>query len=182
MVLLTMASITIEEKNTFEKFIKNPVSKLYVLSLRDRVLAKPSLIPVLYEFMFSSDKQIQWRSAWVLDHVHDEQAELVNPLLPKMVRDFPKFTNDGVKRHIAKILSLSNLGKLANGDLINTSFEWLMKEQTPIAVKVHCMQILYNICDTYPDLKPELRLVIEELLPNQSAGFKSRAKKLLQYL
>jgi hypothetical protein len=34
----------------------------------------------------------------------------------------------------------------------------------------------------YPDFKSELKLVIEELLPNQSAGFKSRAKKILQNL
>jgi hypothetical protein len=145
-----MSNATAEEKNILENLIKNPISKLYVLSLRDRVMAIPKLIPVVYEFLFSDDKQIQWRSAWVLDQINDKDASLIAPLLPRMVKDFPSFTNDGTKRHIAKILSLSNISKLANGNLINTSFAWLTTEQTPIAVKVHCMQILYNICEFYP--------------------------------
>ena len=35
---------------------------------------------------------------------------------------------------------------------------------------------------SYPEIKPELKLIIEDQLPHQSAGFKSRAKMVLKQL
>lgn len=55
--------------------------------------------------------------------------------------------------------------------------------EEPIAVRVHAMQILYNISETEPDFKPELIHIIEhELEYHSSAGIKSRGGKLLKKL
>ena len=44
------------------------------------------------------------------------------------------------------------------------------------------MQILAEIAETEPDLKPELISVIEEQIPRGSAGIKAQGKKILKKL
>ena len=44
------------------------------------------------------------------------------------------------------------------------------------------MTVLGNLAKQYPEIKAELKLLIEYQLLHQSAGFKSRAKKVLKDL
>jgi hypothetical protein len=41
---------------------------------------------------------------------------------------------------------------------------------------------LQNLAKDYPEIKTELKLLIEDQLPHQTAGFKSRGKKILKEL
>ncbi len=44
------------------------------------------------------------------------------------------------------------------------------------------MTVLEKICRKIPELKPELRLIIEEQLPHGSAAFKNRGNRILKRL
>jgi hypothetical protein len=44
----------------------------------------------------------------------------------------------------------------------------------------HCMQILVNIAEKLPELKREIRLVIEELTITKSAAIRSRSRHLIK--
>ena len=68
------------------------------------------------------------------------------------------------------------------GEAADICFGYLVDHKETIAVRVFAMTVLGNICRREPDLGIELRLVIEEELPYASAGFKSRAKKILAEL
>ena len=57
-----------------------------------------------------------------------------------------------------------------------------MNPKEALAIKVHSMQIMYNISETEKDLKPELASIIEYQYDLNSVGFKSRADKLLKKL
>ncbi len=139
----------------------------------------PQYLDILLELTQSSDPKISWRSAWVFEHSIIENQEFIKKYTPTIVSLFPNLENDSIKRHFAKILTYSNTIAVANGDIINTCFNWMMIEKTPPAVKVHCMQILYNISTIHTDLQHELKLTIESMYDNSSAGFQSRAKKIL---
>ena len=65
---------------------------------------------------------------------------------------------------------------------MDVCINWLLKEDTPIAVKAHCMQILYKLTQPYPELIPEVEIVLNEVIPNGSKGVANRAKKLLKEL
>ncbi len=61
-------------------------------------------------------------------------------------------------------------------------FKYLEFPDEALAVKVFSMTVLGNLAKKYPEIKPELKLLIEDQLPHQTAGFKSRAKKILKQL
>ena len=50
----------------------------------------------------------------------------------------------------------------------------------PIAVKAFSMTVIFNLSKKYPDIVPELKASIEYLMPNASAGIKSRSNKILR--
>ncbi len=67
------------------------------------------------------------------------------------------------------------------GTLANLCFEFLAGSET-VAVKVYAMSILANLTQVEPDLKNELKLLIEEQLPYATPAFLSRSHKVLQLL
>ena len=84
-----------------------------------------------------------------------------------------------VKRNIMRLLQDIEIPKQLYGTITDKSFMLLDPKET-IAVRVFSMTVLANIAKQEPDLKKELRIVIEDQLLYASAGFLSRAKKVLK--
>ena len=84
-----------------------------------------------------------------------------------------------VKRNIMRLLQDIEIPKPLYGTLTDKCFALLDPKET-IAVRVFSMTVLANIAKQEPDLKKELRIVIEDQLPYGSAGFLSRARKVLK--
>ena len=61
-------------------------------------------------------------------------------------------------------------------------FNYLSDPAEALAVKVIAMSVLAKLAPFYPDIITELQLIIEDQFPQQSAGFKSRAKKVMKIL
>lgn len=139
----------------------------------------PNSIPMLMELNEHADAKIAWRSAYLLDLVHDIDPQALDEQLETIIQRTPHLTNQSIRRHYLRILTQHNLDELADGQLLDCCFSWLQTQETPIAVKAHCMQIIFNLTRAYPELKSELKAVLENLLPYGSKGEVNRAKKIL---
>jgi hypothetical protein len=49
-----------------------------------------------------------------------------------------------------------------------------------VAIKAFSLTILGNLAKKYPEIIPEIKLLIQDQMPDQTAAFKVRAKKLLK--
>ena len=58
-------------------------------------------------------------------------------------------------------------------------FDFIQSNEIAIAVKAFSLTILQNLSRQYPDIIPELKLIIEERWEHETAAFRSRAKKIL---
>ena len=67
-------------------------------------------------------------------------------------------------------------------DCLNHCFKYLESGDEPVAIKVFSMTILYNLSNKIPEIKNELKILIENQLPFSSAGYKSRGSKILKKL
>ncbi|WP_439185119.1 hypothetical protein [Carboxylicivirga taeanensis] len=148
-------------------------------SIADELYHTSTDIQILLELNEHADAKVAWRSAYLLDLVHDIDSDVINKYLPLLVQRTPKLTNQSIKRHYLRILSQHNLENLADGHLLDCCFQWLQTEETPIAVKAHCMTIIFGLTHVYPELVPELKATLENLLPYGSKGEVNRAKKIL---
>jgi hypothetical protein len=124
-----------------------------------------------------------WRAAWMVDKIHERYPELVIPYLPTMT-DFVMTTqNAGKKRHLLKLISLNVIQEENMASLLNFCLDVFTNAAEPVAVRVHAMQVLFNIAQKEPDFAGELTELIEQEIEfHGSAGLTSRGQKLLARL
>ena len=146
------------------------------------VVADNRLFNKLFEFIFSDDKRLSWRSAWIIDSTSEDYPELIRDRIPEIINGLVTTANGSLKRHFTRILSRVSIPEQYLGVCVNRCFELLTPSEPP-AVRVNAMQVLFNISQQLPDLKGELISVIENLLDEGgSAGFRNRSEKLLRLL
>jgi hypothetical protein len=137
---------------------------------------------LLMEIALNHTKKRSWRAAYVVDQIHDNHPELVRPFLSKMVKKLEVEKNHSKKRHFLKLISMNEIQEKDIGFLFDFCMETLTSEEPP-AVRVHAMQILYNISEKQPGLKPELLAVIQhEMEYHSTAGIISRGKRITRKL
>ena len=133
----------------------------------------------LMELFFGNTYRVTQRAAWIVSICAERNPFLIEPFLSKMVNNLEREVHDAVKRNTLRIFQSIELPKKLWGKTVNICFRFLIDADEPIAVKVFAMTVLSNICKYEPELKNELKLVLEDQLENASAGFKSRAQKVL---
>jgi len=136
----------------------------------------------LMDIVLHGKEPVVQRAAWAMDACMETHPELLSPYVEKLIEALPGFSNDGVKRQVVKALATREIPEKYEGSLADLCFCWLQSSVVPVAIKVHCMQILANIAVRYPDLSVELQTVINEQIPRNSAGFASRGRKILKKL
>ncbi len=155
-----------------------PVKEEAIL-VAQSIAKNPKYVKELWEICIS-DKKHSWRATWLMDKVYDIAPDLIRLYLPQMIELVPSLSNESKLRQYLKLISLEPLPSNISGDFINYCFDALISGTSAIAIKVYAMQILYNFSLQEPDLQNELALIIEGGLENGSAGYCSRAKRILK--
>ncbi len=146
------------------------------------VVADEQLFVQLFQFIFSDDKRLAWRSCWVIDTASEVFPDLLTDKIPEIIAGLVSTKNSSLKRHFTRILCRYQIPEDHLGTLVNRCYE-LLAPYEPAAVRVFAIQLLFNISQQHPDLKGELICVIETLMEEGgSAGFVNRAGKLLRQL
>lgn len=123
------------------------------------------------------------RSSWALRYVGEKSPEILVPWLPRLVANLRMpHLHDAIKRNTLNVFEPLDFPEILDGDLADLCFGYLADPKEPIAIRCAAMTVLQRICRRVPELSEELRLVLEEHLEHGSAGFKSRAKRLLASL
>ena len=136
----------------------------------------------IINILLKSEDPLPPRAAWVAEIVTQKYPDLIDPYLDNIIQTLKVFTHPGSRRNSLKILMRTKIPKDFQGSLIDTCFEWLMSSEKTVAVKVYALQIIENHLTFYPELAVELREVVEDQWDKNSAGFKSRGRKVLQRL
>jgi hypothetical protein len=146
------------------------------------IASDPKLFAELWSLIKTADSPIPEYGSWVLDHCVAINPTLVQPHLDEMIAHFPLPNHNSIHRNLGKILAQVEIPEQYQGELYSLCIDRLLMPQMEVAVKVHCMEIAYNIARDIPELKEELALVINDQMEFNSAGFKSRGKKILKRL
>lgn len=135
----------------------------------------------LWNIMISGKPPVPHRASWVVSTCFDKWPFLVQPYISDIIDFIPIAEHSGIKRLLLRILAESDIPEKKMAEILNICFDYLEADM-PVAIKVHSMQIIYNISSIEPGLKPELIAIIEDQMPRHSPAFKSRGTKLLKKL
>jgi hypothetical protein len=142
----------------------------------------PARFDSLMQLFFSSDTRIVQRASWAMTLSAERNPALIIPYLSTLLQKLDISTNNTVKRNTVRLLQFVDIPEEWQGTAADRCFELLATSSEPIAVKAFAMTVLLNITKHEPALKSELKILIENQLPYASAGFLSRARKVLKAL
>jgi hypothetical protein len=142
----------------------------------------PARLKQLIDIFLAGPYRVTQRASWAISCCVEKNPSLILPHLTVILKELEKpDVHVAVKRNIVRLLQFIDIPTKYYGRIVNRCFE-LMEPSQPIAVRVFSMTVLSNITRQLPELRKELELVIEDQLPYASAGFISRAKKVLKDL
>lgn len=160
--------------------IKN--SKEIVVQIIEEIKKNPSRMKELMDCFFDEDLRLCQRAAWPAGMIADHDSQLIIPYLEAMLNNLDAPHHDAVIRNTFRTLQNVEIPEEIEGLAFEKAFEYLLNPQNAVAIRVFAMTVCGNIALKYPELKHELVPVIEEQLPFGSAGYISRANRVLKSL
>ena len=156
-------------------------SKKQTLKITRYIGNDPKRFAVLVKLFFQGQYLITQRAAWALSLCSEVYPNLVKPYLKQLIENLKQpGLHDAVKRNTLRLLQDIDIPYHLTGSTADHCFKLLASKNEAVAVRVFSMSVLFNVCKKEPDLRNELKLLIEEQLPYASAAFRSRGEKILQ--
>ncbi len=137
----------------------------------------------LVKLFLGNDKLITQRSGWPLSFAGIAHPEFIPKHLGKLVTNLKqKDLHDAVKRNTIRLLQEISIPEKYQGDVMNICFDFIISPTEKPAIKAFSLTVLENLSKEYPEIKQELKTVIEDRWDYETAAFHSRAKKILKNL
>jgi hypothetical protein len=136
----------------------------------------------LVSLAFSRDMPVCWRATWLMDYLAETYPWLAEEYVEQIWSEIPKKHPDGVTRSALRLLCRYPIPEDFQGLATDLCLDWLVQESVPVAIKAYSMELLLNIARIYPELSNEFIAIIEEQVPNGTAGYKARAKHVIAAL
>lgn len=135
----------------------------------------------LIELFFKGEYRITQRAAWPLSYCVRRHPGLIAPYFKRLLDNLErKDIHVAVIRNTVRLLQDVSIPKRFQGRVMNTCFEFIQRPETPIAVKAFSLTILSNLSIDYPEIRGELKVIIEGQWERATPAFRSRARKMLK--
>ncbi|HVS96666.1 MAG TPA: hypothetical protein VHE54_09260 [Puia sp.] len=138
---------------------------------------------LLIRLFFKGEYRITQRAAWPLSYCVRAHPELIAPYFKPLLENLAREDiHPAVIRNSVRLLQDVSIPKRYHGLVMNACFKFLQSPGTPIAIKAFSLTILGRLAADYPDIRGELKLVIEEQWEHATPAIRVRASKVLKTL
>jgi hypothetical protein len=135
----------------------------------------------LISLLLAGPYRITQRAAWPLSEIAINHPDLVYPHMNSLLKFAGKSdVHDAVKRNVVRLLQFIDIPRKFHGKVADLCFNFLSDKKQPVAVRVFSMTVLGNLAKNLPELGKEIAIIVNEQLPYSSAGFISRARRVLK--
>lgn len=143
----------------------------------------PTRFKALMELFLKGAYRTTQRAGWPLSYCVEAYPDLIKPWYAALLKKLEEpGTHIAVTRNILRMLQCVNIPKRYQGKIMSSCFDFIEAPQTAVAVKAFSLSILQNLVKQYPEIGPELKVIIEEKWDQSPPAFRSRARKLLAIL
>jgi len=135
----------------------------------------------LFHLFITGEYRVAQRAAWPLSNSAIAHPEFMKGNFGKLLSNLKKANlHDSIKRNTVRLLDAIEIPVKYEGRIMEICFTYLESPGEAVAVKAFSIGILGKLAKKYPEIIPEIKLMIEEQLPHQSAAFKSRSKAFMK--
>lgn len=109
--------------------------------------------------------------------------QLFDLFLSKLLKNLDKpGIHNSVKRNTVRLMQDIQIPEKLQGPVMNICFDYISSPDEAVAVKAFALTILENLSKKYPEIRSELKTIIEDRWDYESAAFRARGKKILKGL
>jgi hypothetical protein len=135
----------------------------------------------LIDLFFKGEYRITQRAAWPLSYCVRHHPELIGPYYRRLLDNLErKDIHVAVVRNTVRLLQDVSIPKRWHGRVMSICFDFIAEPETSIAVKAFALTILSDLSQEYPEIRAELRLIIDEQWQHSTPAFRTRARKALK--
>lgn len=166
--------------NLREEILKEH-SKSHALKIASYACESKKNFSELMKCFLNEDYRLSQRAAWSVSWAARKKPDFVVPHIKDLVASLhKKNVHDAVIRNAVRVLQEIDIPEKFHGRVMEACFQFIEKPSTPVAIKAFSLTVLYNLSRLYPEIKPELKLIIEDAWEHETAAFKARAGKMLK--
>ncbi len=137
----------------------------------------------LFALFAGSDKKLEQRAAWPLSYVVAANPDLVKKHFGSLVKKLKQpGIHNAVRRNGIRLMQAIEIPEKYQGEVMNLCFDYIADPKEKAAVKAFSLTVLQNLSRQYPEIKPELKTIIEDRWDMETAAFRARARKVLKSL
>ncbi|HNP23366.1 MAG TPA: hypothetical protein PKM63_16985 [Panacibacter sp.] len=170
--------------NIREVLLQNKVySSADILRVASYACSSKENFKELMRCFLANEYRLAQRAAGSVSWAAKKKPAMVAPHIKEIVAQLER--NDvhaAVIRNSVRVLEMIDIPESLHGDVMNACFTFIEKPSTPVAIKAFSLTTLFNLSKIYPDIRQELKLIIEERWNDETPAFKSRGKKILQMM
>lgn len=158
-------------------------SKTHALKIANYACKSQKNFKELMQCFLDDEYRLAQRAAWSVSWAARKKPEMIAPHIRELVSVLrKKKVHDAVIRNSVRVLQDIDIPDEFHGEVMDACFHFLEKPSTAVAIKAFSLTTLFNLSKKYPEIKQELKLIIEDRLEHETAAFRSRAKKILSKL
>jgi len=132
----------------------------------------------LMQLFFEDEYRVSQRASWAVSHCIQKNPLFAKKYLPLMLDNLKNPVHDAVVRNTIRILQLVEIPANLHTQVMDICYQLISTHTTPVAIKAFSITVLSNLSQIYPELKNELKTLMEDQLPTASPAIISRAKRI----
>lgn len=136
----------------------------------------------VFEAFYSEDGHIAHRSGFILGQTFRKKPMLLLPRIGQLLQKMPQPPHEWYRWMTIWYLSHAKYPSEHDGLAATYAFEELGKSYAKPAVKNASMRLLEFICKRNPELIPEFKLYLEDIIENERPTLVAKAKQQLNTL
>jgi hypothetical protein len=130
---------------------------------------------------FDEDKLLSQRAGWPMSDTALVYPSLFEPYLKSAIANLKKpHLHDAVIRNTLRVTQYANIPEEMQSELVDLALGYVENPKATPAIKAFSIGTLTNICQQYPELAQEVKLVLGERMEYESPAFISRAKAFIK--
>jgi hypothetical protein len=155
-------------------------SKAQATKITNYVGGDPKRFAELMKYLLGPNYRLSQRAAWPVSYCIERHPELVKPYFNVLIKQLERDdAHVAVRRNVARLLQFVEIPKRYEGRIFEACYGLLSNPAETVAVRVFSMTVAAKIAKGKPELMDELRLAATQHPEAATAGFRSRARRVL---
>ena len=131
----------------------------------------------LFVLFLTGGHRVTQRAAWPVSYCVEAHPAFIKKHFAKLLNNLRKpGVHNAIKRNTVRLLQWVDIPDKFQGQVMDICFGYVASPTEAVAVKAFSLTVLSKLAAIYPEILPEIKLLIQEQMPHQTAAFKSRAK------